>query len=190
MFKFNYKNMKTKICSTCKNPLSLDSFYKNRARHDGLCNNCKSCRKKQNKKIYSDKSKDSKWLESERVRHREKYHRLDYKSKLKYNPDVSKRASEKLNTKFPEKNKARSKSSNIKVKTKGFQKHHWSYNEEHGIDFIELSKSVHYFIHRLMTYDQEFMMYRDLDGNLLDTKEKHKSFIKKVCVNLNNQAVN
>jgi hypothetical protein len=55
--------------------------------------------------------------------------------------------------------------------------HHWSYNEEHQIDVIDLSQKDHFKAHRFIIYDQERMMYRNLEGVLLDTKEKHLKYI-------------
>jgi hypothetical protein len=35
-----------KVCSTCKDPKTLDNFYKNKFRKDGLHSQCKKCCKK------------------------------------------------------------------------------------------------------------------------------------------------
>lgn len=58
--------------------------------------------------------------------------------------------------------------------------HHWSYNIEHALDFITLSISDHNLIHRFLEYDQEKMMYRASNGELLDTREKHEKYITKI----------
>lgn len=64
-----------------------------------------------------------------------------------------------------------------KLKTaKGFVLHHWSYQEKHATDVIQMPAKTHKTFHSLLTYDKETFMFRDLEGNLLDTKEKHLEF--------------
>ena len=88
--------------------------------------------------------------------------------------------SDKYKAKFPEKEKAKSQSQSVKKLNPSNQKHHWSYNEEHWRDVIELSVKDHNTIHRYMKYDQEFFMYRTIEGILLDTKLQHQGFISRV----------
>jgi hypothetical protein len=67
----------------------------------------------------------------------------------------------------------------MKPLIKGNQLHHWSYNKEHYKDVIELTPKEHHKAHRFIVYDQERMMYRTFDKNLLlDTRERHETFIK------------
>jgi len=66
---------------------------------------------------------------------------------------------------------------------KGNELHHWNYNNEFAKDVIELSKSDHEKIHRFIKYDKKTFMYKDLNGALLDTKEKHLELINKVIEN-------
>ena len=89
----------------------------------------------------------------------------------------------RYNDKYPEKKLARNKVSHLKVTKKGNHLHHWSYNEEHYKDVIEIDISKHNTIHRFMTYNQELKMYTaDLKNNeLLDTKSKHIAYIRFVC---------
>ena len=68
--------------------------------------------------------------------------------------------------------------------TEGNHLHHWSYQEEHAKDVIELDPKKHAFLHRYINYDQEKMMYRvsaNLNGwdfgELLDAKDKHEKFL-------------
>lgn len=63
---------------------------------------------------------------------------------------------------------------------KGFHGHHWSYNSEHSKDIIEIRFDLHSLIHRFLIYDQESMMYKTLAGELLDTREKHETYINKI----------
>jgi len=85
--------------------------------------------------------------------------------------------------KYPEKYKAKNKSQRLKREVKGNHLHHWSYNEEHYKDVIELSVADHNTIHRHIIYDQERMMYRVAVkfgcwsiGTLIDTKEKSLNY--------------
>ncbi len=88
--------------------------------------------------------------------------------------DVNKR----YNIKFPEKQKCKNICSNIKKPFIDAEKHHWSYNLEHAKDVIWLNKKQHMKAHRFIIYDPERFMYRRYDNNvLLDTKEKHETFI-------------
>ena len=70
----------------------------------------------------------------------------------------------------------------MKPKTKGNHLHHWSYNNGHEKDVIELPLAAHYKAHRYMIYDPEQMMYRKLDGILLDTRDSHVAYIKKYII--------
>ena len=58
----------------------------------------------------------------------------------------------------------------------GMDRHHWSYNEEHRKDIIPLTTKDHAKIHRYMTFDKSVLMYRQLDGKLLNTKAKARRY--------------
>ena len=77
----------------------------------------------------------------------------------------------------PQKQLDKQSSNSLTPEIKGNNLHHWSYNEEHWKDVIELSVENHNIAHRYITYDQERMMYRNLSGILLDTKESHIEYI-------------
>jgi hypothetical protein len=76
---------------------------------------------------------------------------------------------------YPEKYKASIASQ--RIPSNGGHNHHWSYNEKHQLDVINLSVKDHMKAHRFIIYDQERFMYRTIDGLLLDTKEKHLKYI-------------
>ena len=123
-------------------------------------------------------------IEVNRAKSRERYKNLPYSVKQSYreSPEKQRERAKKHIDKYPEKYVAGIAVRKVKVKTKGNHRHHWSYNEEHYSDIIELSVKDHHKAHRFIKYDQEYMMYRTLEGELLDTKEAHLKYIKECIV--------
>jgi hypothetical protein len=159
-----------KICFKCQIEKSLDEFYKHPQMPDGHLNKCKSCTKKDVKNREEKLKLNDDYIEKERKRGREKYHKYKYKTKNTSAP------CQKYRKDFPEKYKAQIKSAKIEVLLGN--RHHWSYNEEHYLDIIDISFKDHKKAHRFIIYDRERMMYRRIDNNeLLDTKEKHLEWI-------------
>lgn len=138
---------------------------------DGHLNKCKDCNKNDVKQRYKVLVNNPDWKEKERARGREKFHRLGYVGR------ANKKRIARYNDKYPEKLLAKLKSQNIKPLFDGAEKHHWSYNENDFKDVIQLSKKDHMKAHRFIVYDQERKMYRTLSGELLDTRERHESYI-------------
>tara|TARA_R110001632_G_C11113067_1_gene392665 strand:+ start:133 stop:603 length:471 start_codon:yes stop_codon:yes gene_type:complete len=149
---------------------------------DGYLGKCKDCTKSDTKQRQKELSKDPLWVEKEKTRSREKYYRLEYREKHKPTYEMKKEAARRYKSKYPEKYLAISKSSKMKAVIKGNHLHHWSYNEKHYKDVIELTIIEHNRAHRYMTYNDEFKMYSaDLDNDiLLDTKEKHIKYLNKL----------
>ena len=157
-----------KVCFKCKVEKSIGSFYKHKGMKDGHLNKCIDCAKTDSDNIEKELRKNPEWVEKEKERGREKYHRLEYKNnKVSY--EVSRKRQLNYKSMYPEKLKASAKTSRMK-RNDGCHLHHWSYNEEHYKDVIELSVEDHNTVHRLTIYDQERKMYRTLDGKLLDSK--------------------
>ena len=159
-----------KVCIKCKVKKEKSEFYPTQ----GDCKDCVKARVKARTDILKQ---DPEWLEKERLRGREKYHRLGCK---KPSPSQKKKAMDTYIAKFPEKAASRSMSSHLKPQVKGNHLHHWSYNDEHFKSVIELSVSDHNLLHRYIIYDQERRMYRNLQGSLLDTKESHIEIINEL----------
>lgn len=163
--------MENKRCFKCGYLKPLTDFYRHNAMADKHLNKCKSCTKSDVKSRQDALKSDQTWVETERARGREKYHRLGYTGKSK--PEANKRWLDK----FPEKRKAHIASGRLPPPEVGLEKHHWSYNEEHHKDVIWLSKRDHTKAHRFIIYDQERMMYRGMDGILLDSLDVHSKYI-------------
>lgn len=113
---------------------------------------------------------DPVWIEKERIRSREKYHRLGYKERQRES---------NRNNKW----KLRSLSSNLRKKhplPKGLERHHWSYSFNNIKDVIVLNTFEHKRIHVDLTADPKRKIFKTKEGKWLDTKRKHLNHIKRV----------
>ena len=173
--------MQGKKCFKCGKLKDVNDFYIHPRTSDGHLGKCKKCSKQDSQNTYYRKIVNPVWAESERIRNREKAKRL---GKTWKQPNAEQERIWQLNyrEKYPEKIKAKNGAQYINHTT-GYHNHHWSYLKEHYKDVIELSASNHAKIHRYIKYDQERMMYRKLDGVLIDSREsalKYYDTLKKL----------
>ena len=173
--------METKICFKCGEDKSLDNFYVHSKMGDGHLGKCKTCTKKDTKDRHVLLQEDPAWMEKERGRHREKYKRLNYKEKHKPSTEQKRLITKRYNEKYPEKHLAKNVSQHTD-RLDGNHLHHWSYQKQHWKDIIQLSIKDHFIVHRYMVYDQERMMYRTLEGVLLDTKLSHLNYCDNILL--------
>jgi hypothetical protein len=154
-----------KKCFKCGIEKELSEFYVHPQMGDGHLNKCKICTKKDSLGYEKENRKNPVWCEKERQRSKEKYHRLNYRkkqfeqNKLKpYKQGIYKILHKKYNL---------SKDENI---------HHWNYNKP--LDFIIINKKLHRFIHKFITLDENLLVFRTIEGTLLNTKEDHIIYIE------------
>jgi len=157
-----------KICFKCKEEKELSDYYKHKAMADGHLNKCKTCTKKDTKERTEINTSTPEGLEKERARHRDKYHRLDYKERQKeWDKDK------------PWKKSSKYKNLSRKFKTeKGTELHHWSYNDNDLESVFLMEVKQHRIGHKYIVLDLELKKYRTLDGWLLETKEEHFRYLQ------------
>lgn len=161
--------MKTKKCIICNLEKVVSEYYKHKQMGDGHLNKCKECCKSQSNVRYKKLYQSDEFVEKERQRQRDKYKRLDYyhkhaknkQNKPWINTSIYKGLHKKLNCE------------------KGYELHHWNYNDEYLEDVIILDISSHRRIHRHLKLDVDKKIFH-YNGEYLNTKEKHKEIIQKI----------
>jgi len=153
-----------KKCFICNEFKPLTEFYKHSKMGDGTLNKCKECTKKSAKERHYKKFEDPVFAEKERLRSKERYHRLNYKDKQR-----------EINKSRPYINNAY-KLLHKKLKLQKCQNaHHWNYNFVDDVIILDFKK--HKKIHTKLILDNDLLIFKTKDGILLDTKEKHLEFI-------------
>ena len=155
--------METKICFKCGRELPITEFYKHPRMADGHLNKCKSCTKKDVHENYEKNSEDSDFVEKERQRGRDKYHRLYA------NLHISSSHSENSNTRRTAKNRG--------IDCDGKEIHHWNYNMKN--DIFLLTPKQHKKVHSQILFDKESQKFI-YNNELLSTKEQHLQAIKEI----------
>lgn len=175
-----------KQCIRCDVVKPITEFYKHKKMGDGHLNKCKDCTKSDTLKRYQRLMSNPEGMNAEKARHRDKYHRLGYKDKHRPTAEKKKIIMSRYKDKYPEKQKAKNLSAQLKPSITGNQLHHWSYKLEHAKDVIELSVKDHNTAHTQMSYDTVNFYYIDPLGNHLDTNEKHREFLISLGLTIHN----
>jgi hypothetical protein len=157
----------TKVCFRCEKEQPITEFYKHKAMADGHLNKCKTCTKGDTRKREEKLTSTPEGLEAERQRHRDKYHRLNYKDKQKeWDKDKPWKATQTY------------KNLHRKYKIpKGKELHHWNYHTEYLEDVFVMDRKQHRQAHRFLTFELDLRIFRTLEGKLLRTKEDHLKYL-------------
>jgi hypothetical protein len=158
-----------KKCIRCGKDKELNDFYAHPKTRDGHLNKCKDCCKEQADLREKKLRENVEFCEKERLRSIEKYHRLNYKNK-QYEQD-------KLKIYKTGKYKNLPRDLNLPNNENA---HHWNYNLIE--DVIILDRRLHRFIHRYLILNEMTLVFETIEGNILDSREKHLEYIEKLKI--------
>lgn len=169
-----------KRCFKCGIEKPYSDFSKYPKMKDGYRGKCKECTSVDRNEARAIKRQDPEYVKREREVKRVQYERIKHRYTGEYRSAGKKEYMKKYKAMFPEMRLANAACNQLPSPEKGYERHHWNYGKLFRKDIILIKSSVHKILHKRMTYEQSVFMFRDLEGNLLDTKEKHEAYIKKV----------
>ncbi len=143
--------LELKQCGVCKGHKAHAEFY---LRNGKLTRACKACSRESRRISYVKTG--------------------GHKNKVKNNKDLP---TVEYKKRYPEKEIARVRAKNVR-KVPGYERHHWSYLEEHREDVLHINEKYHSLAHKYLKYDAKSMKYRTLTGRLLNTKDRHMAYVK------------
>jgi hypothetical protein len=157
-----------KKCFKCEKVKQIELFYKHPEMPDGRVNKCKECNKIDVRNNYLLKSQSIEFIEKERLRSKEKYHRLNYKERQKVWD---------LDKEWKRSNVYKGLRRKYKEVPKTHHLHHWNYNDSFLEDIIIIERFNHRRCHNFLILDLELKIYKTTEGVLLETKEEHIKYL-------------
>ena len=134
-----------KRCSKCNEWLTLDNFYKNKRRWDGLCHRCKKCKAKKDKKYQKKYQRTEKF----------KKYQKKYQRTKKYKDSVRKyRSKPGIKNKYNIRHRTKQSLGSAKnypcmmCNKQAEEFHHFTYDEHFKVNTVTLCKDCHNLIHK------------------------------------------
>ena len=156
-----------KKCFKCGVKKELSEFYVHPRMKDGHLGKCKDCTKMDSDLREKELRENPEWCEKERLRSKEKYHRLNYRE----------RQFELNKLSLYKTSKYKNLNRNAKIE-KGKNIHHWNYNLPD--DYFILETKFHRFIHRYLILDNGHLIFKSIEGKWLNTRKKHENYLYKL----------